>query len=173
MAAILALLVLSGCKTEIADRPAVMAAQDYKVRFYFHGFENERDIVREKNYDVLLAQYADYAQRGTAHRAPSIGIDMMDINGDRRPEIMTYIDSNMACSVRGCRFVLYFQDDAEEWWPLYFQNAPMVLASQDIIIMSTSTNGFRDIAIRHGEFDYTRWVWDLDAYVPLVQDAPL
>ena len=87
----------------------------------------------------------------------------VDLNGDRRPEVLVYMISNNYCGTGGCTLFIFTPEQGS-----WYQHGSLTVANPPIRVLNTRSRGWYDLAvrrfggggpthieiIRHGEYTY-------------------
>lgn len=93
----------------------------------------------------------------------AIGIASIDLNGDGRKEILSYLHSSYWCGSAGCRTCIY-----EDGTPL--KQILCLSAYPEIKVYASNTNGYRDIGVPERDSPrilFRRFAWNGREYAPL------
>jgi hypothetical protein len=129
----------------------------YEVKFDYKGHSKEREIA----YNYWMQRYKD-----SEIRKEDIGIDLYDVSGDGKKEILTYLNSQGYCGTLGCSFsILKYNVESNIYNPILFHGLTELTVNENIKILSSSTLNYHDIAF------YERynpkpaiWRWDGENY---------
>ena len=113
-------------------------------------------IIRSATHGVLKAKQGQYYNPECREKVP-YQAQVIDLNGDGRPEVLTSEESTCLAGRAGVRMELFIQSKTGQWQPQFgFAGSPNILPEKH--------GGFPDIEIMGPGLCFPVWRWNGQRY---------
>lgn len=100
---------------------------------------------------------------------PYVGVDSVDINGDGANDVIGFINSIQGplCGSKGCRLSLWVSGSSAkstDRTPVYFDGQQYRNAHGSVMVLTSKSYGYNDLAFLSTSGKFDLWRWDGDSY---------